>query len=118
METESVLRVICALVLVLSLFGLCSILYKKYLLDKNFMNGGKAKRLSIEEQLYLDSKHRLVLVKKDDAEFLLLLGPNGEMLINAKTNSKEQPVDMTKSTRVKTNLRLKRIKNIYPRKKS
>lgn len=54
---------------------------------------GKAARLAVSEVLPLDARHRLVLIQRDDVEHLLLLGPDGETVIergipaNAKNRS-------------------------------
>ena len=42
---------------------------------------GKARRLSVVETLSLDTKRRLVLIRRDGAEHLLVLGPAGETVI-------------------------------------
>jgi len=108
MELALLLQAILALIFVIGLIGASSLLYRRYLLDKNFMSGGQKKRLSIAEQLYLDSKRRLVLVKKDDTEFLILLGVNGETVIGEKAAN---------HLSIKT-LKPSRIKSVLKRKKS
>lgn len=40
-----------------------------------------AGRLSVSEALMLDSKRRLVLVRRDNREHLLILGPTGETVV-------------------------------------
>ncbi|HUK60768.1 MAG TPA: flagellar biosynthetic protein FliO [Stellaceae bacterium] len=45
-------------------------------------SGGK-RRLAIVEVLPLDAKRRLVLVKRDDAEHLVLLGMNGDIVVES-----------------------------------
>ena len=44
--------------------------------------GGK-RRLSIVETLGLDAKRRLVLVRRDDKEHLVILGPGSETVVEA-----------------------------------
>ncbi len=84
MDLAYLLQVVLALIFVIGLIGASSLLYKRCVLDRNLMKGGQRKRLSISEQLYLDSKRRLVLVKKDEREFLILIGQSGETLINSE----------------------------------
>lgn len=114
METANILQAIFSLILVISLIGISSILYKKYVLDKNLMKGGKPRRMVIEEQLYIDSRRRLILVKKDNKEFLLLIGQNGETIINSEnivSHDAELPIVALPKRRLS-------IKNVYSSKKS
>ena len=61
-----------------------SLLMKKYLLERNFAGiGKKEKRLSVQEMCAVDAKRRLVIVKRDGVEHLLLLGVNSELLIES-----------------------------------
>ena len=112
METTNPLQVLVSLIFVLALIGLIFVVYKRFMLGKNFIKGGKPRRLIVEEQLYLDAKRKLVLVKKDQMEFLLMLGINGETVINAESNyDAELPAIVPVKKRVST-------KTGYPRKKS
>ncbi|MEE2760979.1 MAG: flagellar biosynthetic protein FliO [Pseudomonadota bacterium] len=43
---------------------------------------GAAKRLSIVDTMVLDPKRRVVIVRVDETEHLLLLGQSGEQVIN------------------------------------
>jgi flagellar biogenesis protein FliO len=81
METELLLKAFFSLVLVIGLIGLLALLYKRYGIERNLMNKGKPKKLKIEEFIYLDSRRKLVLVKKDEHELLILLSPTGEIII-------------------------------------
>jgi flagellar protein FliO/FliZ len=76
MEMMSLLRAVLALILVLGLIGAAAWAVRR------FGPGGlfgarptKARRLGVIETLALDARHRLVLVKRDDRQHLLLLGP-------------------------------------------
>jgi flagellar protein FliO/FliZ len=42
---------------------------------------GRKRRLAVVEGLILDPKHRLVIVRRDGAEHLLLLGAAGDLVI-------------------------------------
>ncbi len=76
------LRAMLALVVVVGLVVFCAGILRKTGWDKRLM-GGKAtsRRLSIIETLYLDPKRRLVIVRCDTQEYVLLLGPSGDALI-------------------------------------
>lgn len=43
------------------------------------------RRLKIVESLAIDTKRRLVLVRSDECEHLLLLGPAGDLLVGQTT---------------------------------
>ena len=45
------------------------------------MPGGARRRLGIVEVTTLDARRRLVLVRRDDVEHLLILGPSGETVV-------------------------------------
>jgi len=47
------------------------------------MPRGSGRRLAMVDSLVLGAKHRLVLVRRDDHEHLLLLGPAGDLLVEA-----------------------------------
>lgn len=90
MELSSYFRAILALLFVIALVWLVSFLLKK-LAAKNLLNKAKVnKRISVEEICSLDIKRRLVLVKRDDVEHLILLGINSDLVIetNIKTGEK------------------------------
>ena len=48
------------------------------------------KRLKVSESLMLDPRRRLVIVRCDEREHLLLLGPGGDMIV-ADMGAKAQP---------------------------
>ncbi len=78
----SYLRVAASLLLVIGLivatlwamrrFGLAGIAARR---------PGSRRRLTLVEALQLDQRHRLVLVRRDDREHLLLLGGGGEAVV-------------------------------------
>jgi flagellar protein FliO/FliZ len=74
-----------ALIAVIALVVLTGRLAQRYGIDRRFA-GGKAgaRRLSVTETLYLDPKRRLVLVRADAEEHLLLLGPAHDVLIASR----------------------------------
>jgi len=45
------------------------------------MPGGVRRRIGIVEVTGLDARRRLVMVRRDDVEHLLILGPNGETVV-------------------------------------
>lgn len=90
MEEIGLLRVLAAFAFVIGLILLLSWLLKYFrgsaLLEK--VQGER--RLQLVEQLYLDSRHKLVLVKCDAVEHLLLVGTQGSQVVSEITKGKKK----------------------------
>ena len=87
MEIDSVsyMKFIFALIFVLGLIGGFALLAKKFGMgNRGPMRRGKGSRLSIIESMALDAKRRVVLIRRDDKEHLLLLGGATEMVIEGE----------------------------------
>lgn len=81
MDTVDPLRFIFASFFVLGLLGLLAV-WLRYFGKKSFaQNFQKTGRLAVVETQYIDSKTKLLLVKCDEAEHLLLLGEGRTMVI-------------------------------------
>lgn len=75
MDWADLIRAIAALALTLGLVGLAAVIGRRYgpgALGR--LKPGSARRLAVVESLVLDPSRRLVLVRADDREHLLLLG--------------------------------------------
>ena len=82
MEFETYLRFILVLVFVLGLvFLLGWILRRSGIGGKTVM--GKNRRLGVVESAFLGPKHRLVLVRRDAVEHLVLIGPTSSILVES-----------------------------------
>lgn len=82
MEFDTYLRFLLALVFVLGLIAALTWAARRF----GFGGGinplkGRASRLGVVETLALDARRRLVLVRRDDHEHLLILGPTGETVV-------------------------------------
>lgn|GEM_PF-3013573 len=77
-DGENYLRFILALVLVLGLLVLVAVLLRRTGLAPKL---GRARRLSLIEALPLGPRHRLILVRRDNVEHLLLIGPQGDVVV-------------------------------------
>jgi len=82
MEEYSLLRVLFSFGLVLGLIGMFALALRT-LAQKNpgwamQKTGG---RLQVIETKMLDARRKLVLIKRDEQEHLLLLSPQGELLV-------------------------------------
>lgn len=95
METPDILRFLMALVFVVSLMGGLWIILKKLGMNGGFtMQQGKKRRLKIVEILPIDVKHKAVLLRCDDKDHLVILGPNGETVIEQSIPVKEEKNDV------------------------
>jgi len=82
LEAVSYLKFVLALLFILGLIGGFAILAKRAGLgNRGPIVRGKSKRLTIVETMSLDPKRRVVLIRRDDSEHLVLLGTNGEQII-------------------------------------
>jgi len=92
-EWMGYVRALLALVFVAGLIFLFAGIAKKTGLDKRLAgNKGGTRRLEVMETLYLDPKHRMVLVRCGTREHLLLVGTAGDLLIESRERS-EMPDD-------------------------
>lgn len=78
------LKFLMALVFVLGLIGVLAVIAKRFGLgNRGPSRRSKEKRLFVVETMPLDAKRRIVLVRRDDREHLILLGTAGELVIEA-----------------------------------
>jgi flagellar protein FliO/FliZ len=73
-------RFVLALAAILVLLGLFAWLGRRFGLAGRLARGGK-RRLAIVEIAPIDGKRRLVLLRRDHIEHLVLLGPDNALLI-------------------------------------
>lgn len=76
------LRFVLALILVLGLILLLAWALRRFGFGGMARHGGK-RRLQILESLAIDPRHRLVLVRRDDTEHLLMLGPTNDFVVES-----------------------------------
>ena len=82
MEPETYLRFLLALVFVLALIGLVAWLARRFGLGGAVpVQRGRRRRLIMIEALAVDGKRRLVLVRRDDIEHLILLGTGSDIVV-------------------------------------
>jgi flagellar protein FliO/FliZ len=76
------LKFFLALLFVLSLIGLATVAARRFGFGlPNSPRNAAQRRLGIVETLNVDGKRRLVLIRRDDTEHLLLLGVGTELLV-------------------------------------
>lgn len=84
MELDTYFRFLLALVLVLGLIGGLTWAARRFGFGGQLTpNAGKNARLSVVEVKVLDSRRKLVLLRRDGCEHLVLLGPNQDLLVEA-----------------------------------
>lgn len=83
MELVSLGRVLLAFAFVIGLMLGIAWLMRRFGLDRLRPRGRPGGELTCEETLYLDPKHRLVIVKRGSRKHLLLLGMNAELLVES-----------------------------------
>lgn len=95
MEITEVFRFIAALMFIIGLIGLCAYVAKRL----GLANGGwhptaAPKRLAIVEVKAIDAKHRLLLIRRDGKEHLILMGEQN-LLIEAGIDAPEPVISET-----------------------
>lgn len=82
------LQVIAALVFVLALMGGLALLLKKLGLSGALpTTAQKEKRLKLLEALPLDGRRKLLLLKRDNQEHVILIGGNTDIVIESNIKS-------------------------------
>ncbi|HEV2548460.1 MAG TPA: flagellar biosynthetic protein FliO [Stellaceae bacterium] len=74
-------RFLLALIFVVALIVAIAWLVRRFGLGGRFVAAGGTRRLAILEVLPLDGKRRLVLLKRDGVEHLVLLGQQSDLVI-------------------------------------
>ena len=77
MEPESLLRFVAALAFVVALIAAIAWLARRWMPGGVAVSASKRRRLQIVETLALDPKTRAMIVRRDEVEHLLVVGPHG-----------------------------------------
>lgn len=83
MDSPSILRSLIALFFVSGLIVIIALIIKKLGLNYPMAKKTSHKRITIEEVTILDPRRRLVLVRRDHIEHLILLGATSETVIES-----------------------------------
>lgn len=94
MALDAYLRFFFALVFVLALIALLAWLARRFGFAGALARPRSARRLSVVESLSLDARHRLVLVRRDAIEHLVLLGAAGDRLIESAIEPPPAPLEV------------------------
>ena len=84
MGWDVTIRALLSLVLVLGLIAGVGFLARRFGVAGGLaLKRGSRRRLGVVEQLQVDSRRRLMLVKKDDTEYLVLIGGSSDLVLSS-----------------------------------
>jgi flagellar protein FliO/FliZ len=83
MNVTTYLQFAASLVFVLALIGVAAVLARRLGFGQGARGGSGTRRLGIVEVLPLDGRRRLVLLRRDETEHLVILSATGEQVIEA-----------------------------------
>ncbi|HEV7368018.1 flagellar biosynthetic protein FliO [Arenibaculum sp.] len=81
MDYSTYIQFALALAFVLGLIALLALLLRRLGFGGPALSRGRQRRLSVVEVAAVDAKRRLVLVRRDDTEHLILLGPGDDTVV-------------------------------------
>ncbi|HNQ92147.1 MAG TPA: flagellar biosynthetic protein FliO [Alphaproteobacteria bacterium] len=94
MESTEILRFLASLIFVLALMGGLWILLRKLGLNGPSMMTPVAKRrMKVVEVLPLDPRRKAILLRRDDTDHLVILGPSGETVVETQIPAKADEDD-------------------------
>jgi len=91
MDLLDIARYLGALLLVLGLIGGAGLAARRFGLP-GLAKPSSTRRLKIAESLMISPRQRLVLVRRDDVEHLVMIGPEGASVIEASITPPAEPL--------------------------
>jgi len=91
MGLDTYLRFLIALVFVIAMIGALAWIVRRFGWANRFVAPAGKKRLSVLEVLPIDGKRRLVLLRRDGVEHLLLLGINSDLVVESGGGARPAP---------------------------
>ncbi|MGF7177735.1 FliO/MopB family protein [Azospirillum doebereinerae] len=82
MDLDQYIKFIMALLFVVALIVAVAWLMRRIGLGSASVRASRHRRLGVVEVLALDAKRRLVLVRRDDREHLILLSATGDLVVD------------------------------------
>lgn len=84
MESDLILRFLIALALVLALIGIVALIARRLGFGGRIApRSGRHRRLGVVEAMALDPKRKLVLLRRDEIEHLLLVGGPTDLVVES-----------------------------------
>ncbi|MFN3934760.1 FliO/MopB family protein [Parvibaculum sp.] len=102
MDFSEIFRFVAALAFILGLIGLCAMLAKRFGLAPGVTSAGSNRRVGIVEVRPVDAKHRLLLIRRDGKEHLILMGGEHPLLIESGIDAPEEPAAMPAANKDKS----------------
>ncbi len=105
MTTTDYLRFLAALAAVLAAIGLFAWLARRFRLGSLVGSGVRSGRLRVIETLPIDGRQRLMLIRRDDREHLLLIGSERSSVVEAgiqppeNRQAVEKPLEIAAASR-------------------
>lgn len=94
MESFDYVRFLLALVFVLGLIGFCAWLGKRAgLTPRAAKRGNTDNRLSLLEVRPIDAKRKLILIRRDERQHLLMIGGDNDLVIECNISGDTAPED-------------------------
>ena len=91
MDLSQYLRFVAALIAVLALIGAVAWAARRFGLMPRASGQAQGRRLQVLEVAPIDARRRLVLVRRDAVEHLILLGQSSDLLIEGGINAAPGP---------------------------
>ena len=82
MDLIDIARYLGALMLVLALVGFAALAARRFGVP-GIMSANSTRRLAVVETLMLDARHKLFILRRDDKEHVVLVGPDGSSVIES-----------------------------------
>ena len=89
MDLIDIARYLGALTLVLALVGFAALAARRIGLT-GLVSAGAGRRLQVVESLMIDARNRAFLLRRDDREHLVVIGPEGARVIETSIAAKPQ----------------------------
>ena len=84
MDLDQYIRFLMALFFVVALImGVAWVMRRGGMAGGTVRGRARQRRLSVVEALPIDAKRRLILIRRDDREHLILLSANGDLLVDS-----------------------------------
>jgi flagellar protein FliO/FliZ len=109
MDTANYLQFGAALIFVLGLIGAIALLLRTVGGLQFAQRRPGDRRLSVTESLLIDARRRVILLRRDDQEYLVLLSPHGDVVLDDELKVKdipEAPLSHSTFVTIKTEPRL------------
>lgn len=92
MEALDLARFVFAFLFVIALIGLCGILLKRYGKSQKIFGAQEGGgRIGVIETRYLDPRRKLMLIRRDKVEHLILLADGREVVIESNITPSDTP---------------------------